>query len=708
MSNKIRATHLQRLAAVYVRQSTMRQVVEHPESNRRQHALHQRALELGWPEKSIEIIDKDLGQSSVDPERGRADFEHLKEQVVQGRVGAIFALEVSRLARSSPEWQRLLDLCAIADVVLVDEQAVYDPADPSDRMTLGIKGVMSEAELSWLRLRMHGARVSKARRGDYHLPDATGYRWDRTMSRWTFDPDDEVQRALHLVFRQFRREHSAYGVMRYFEQHGLRLPARSMADATVHWSKPEHDRIRAILHNPTYAGAYVYGRRVRKPELVDGQVVRRSHRVPMEQWPIVLQNHHPAYISWEEFMTNQRILADNRSLDQAPEHHGAAHRGEALLQGLVLCGRCGHRMRVHYEGHPQNGRYSCRNARRCWSVAAPAIDQAIEALFLEALRPDAIALGLAMVEEVERQQADLDRQWTLRLERARYEAHLAERRYKAVDPEHRTVARTLERDWDVKLSEQQQLEREHSEMQARDKLVLTPTDRTRITELSRDVPQLWRAATTTMAQRKAMLRTLVREVCLTPVEGPESSRPTQVRVLWQTGAVSELVVASQTRGWHVSQAASEKIRALVATGTPVAQIAEALNDAHLRTPRGQPWTKSTVQAHCYYHGVHWPHRMLTSTPLPERRSDGAYSFRGVARRLHLSEATARYWIERGWLTSVEGGGRGHPRWFRLDATALARLKRTRAAHQRPRRAQTRTSGRTRGRCPRRVGFSNRT
>jgi DNA invertase Pin-like site-specific DNA recombinase len=707
VSDKIRATHRQRLAAVYVRQSTMRQVIEHGESNRRQHDLRQRALELGWPESSIEIIDKDLGQSSVDPARRRADFDRLNEEVVQGRIGAIFALEVSRLARSSPEWQRLLDLCGIADIVVVDEQNVYHPADPSDRMMLGIKGVMSEAELSWLRQRMHGARVSKARRGAYHLPDATGYRWDRAMCRWILDPDEEVQRTMHLVFAQFRSEHSAYGVVRYFEQHGLRLPARSNDGMSVRWSKPRYHRILAILHNPAYAGAYAYGQHVQQLELIDGQVVRRTHRVPVGQWQFVIQNHHPAYISWEEFMDNQRILTNNRTVDQAPEHHGAAHRGEALLQGLVLCGRCGHRMQVRYAGRHQRGRYCCNSDRRCWSVAAPTIDEAIVALFLEALRPDAIALGLATVEEVERQQADLDRQWTLRLERARYETRLAERRYKAVDPEHRTVARTLERDWDVKLNEQQQLEREHSEVQVRDKLVLTPTDRARIRELSRDVPRLWSAATTTMAQRKAMLRTLVREVCLTPVEGPEDGRPTQMRVLWQTGAVSELVVEPQIGGWRVSPTASEKIRALVAAGTPAAQIADALNDAHLRTPRGRPWTKRAVQAHCYYQGVRWPRRMLASAPQPERRSDGAYSFRGAARRLHVSETTVRYWIERGWLTSVEGGGRGHPRWFRLDAKTLAHLKRTRAAHHRPRHAPARTSRRTQRRRLHPVRLSNR-
>lgn len=702
MSDKIRPTHLQRLAAVYVRQSTMRQVFEHPESNRRQHdALSTRALELGWPESSILFIDKDLGQSSVDPARRRADFDHLNALVAQGSVGAIFALEVSRLARSSPEWQRLMDLCGVADVLIADEQTVYHPADPNDRMTLGIKGVMSEAELSWLKHRMHGARVSKALRGDYHLPDATGYVWDRSTSRWKLDPDEEVQRMMRLVFERFRIEHSGYGVVRYFERHGMRLPARRMNEASMQWSKPEPHRILAILHNPVYAGAYTYGRHVRRAELLDGQVVHRTHRVPVSEWRVVLHDHHPAYISWEEFMTNQRILSDNRRADRAPEQHGAAHRGEALLQGLVLCGRCGHRMQVHYDGE---GRlYRCTLPRFCWSIAAPPIELAVQKLFLEALQPDAITLGLAMVEEVEHQQAALDQQWSLRLEHARYEVRLAERRYKSVDPEHRTVARTLEREWNAKLCELDQLEREHSEAQARDRLVLTPGDRDHITELSRDVPRLWSAVTTTVAQRKAMLRTLIREVCLTPVEAPSSTR---VRLLWQTGAISELVVARERGARRVIPATDEKLRALVAAGMSATQVAQALNEAHLWNARQHAWTRLAVLAYCHYHRV--PHPVRRALTQPEQRPDGSYSMRGVARHLHVGVATVRYWIAQGWLTSVEGGGRGRPRWFQLDEATLAHLKRVRTTHHRARRrARPTKARRAQGRRPTPAGFSNR-
>ena len=358
MSNKIQPIHLQRLAVVYLRQSTMRQVVEHPESTRRQYALRERASQLGWPEAAIDVIDEDLGLSGADTTR-RHGFRRLSEQVAEGRVGAIFAVEVSRLSRSSADWYRLLDLCGIADVVLVDEQAIYHPADPNDRLVLGIKGTMSEAERVWAQLRLRGARVSKARHGEYRMPTPVGYCWDRSTSRLRLDPDEEVQGALRALFERFRIARSAYGVMRYFAGQGLRLPARRGEAAELRWSAPLPSRILAILHNPTYAGAYVFGRRKPCVTLVNGTAVHRSTRLPPEAWSIVHRDHHPGYISWEDFMDNQRILADNYTAGPRLKSHGAARQGEALLQGLVLCGRCGHRMHVAYAGRGARARYCC-------------------------------------------------------------------------------------------------------------------------------------------------------------------------------------------------------------------------------------------------------------------------------------------------------------------------------------------------------------
>ena len=345
MNDKIQPTHRARRAAVYLRQSTLRQLVEHPESTRRQYALRDRATQLGWPASAVEVIDEDLGQSGAETRR-RVGFRRLCGEVARGLIGAIFVLEVSRLTRSSTDWHRLLDLCGVADVVLVDEQAVYHPGDANDRLLLGIKGTMSEAEREWIQLRLRGARLSKARRGDYRLAPPAGYTWDRTSARLRLDPDTEVQGAVRLVFERFAADRSAYAVVRYFVEHGLRLPARSPDDTTVRWTPPRPSRVLAMLHNPTYAGAYVFGRRVPHASIVDGGIVRHSARVPVGEWKIIHRDHHPAYLTWDAFMTNQQALTENHPTHGAPMHHGAVRNGEALLQGLVLCGRCGRRMHV--------------------------------------------------------------------------------------------------------------------------------------------------------------------------------------------------------------------------------------------------------------------------------------------------------------------------------------------------------------------------
>jgi DNA invertase Pin-like site-specific DNA recombinase len=340
---KISAEHVLRRAVVYLRQSTLKQVMENTESTRRQYDLRERALALGWSAESIEIIDQDLGRSGSTTE-GRSGFQKLSEEIARGNVGAVFALDVSRLARSSADWHRLLDLCGIADVVIADDQCIYDPRDHNDRLLLGIKGTMSEAELAWMRLRLRGAQISKARRGEHYISPPVGYEWASATERLCLDPDAEVQRALRLVFERIRIERSAYGVARYFIAHDLKLPARRAGSRELVWSAPRPSRILQILANPTYAGAYVYGRRQHTVGLADGQVVRRSRRIPADEWKIVHRDHHPAYVSWEQYMTNRKMLRDNRPHRDLPDRHGAPRKGECLLQGIVLCGRCGCRM----------------------------------------------------------------------------------------------------------------------------------------------------------------------------------------------------------------------------------------------------------------------------------------------------------------------------------------------------------------------------
>jgi DNA invertase Pin-like site-specific DNA recombinase len=405
MTDKIRHTHLDRPAAVYLRQSTLKQVHEHRESTARQYALQARAIELGWAADRVDVIDEDLGQSGTSAER-RPGFQRLAEDVAHGRVGAIFALEVSRLARSSADWHRLLELCGLADVLIVDEQAIYTPRDFNDRLLLGLKGTMSEAELYWMRLRLEGGKLSKARRGELGFVPPAGYEWDAATARFRFDADEQVQGAVRLVFERFRLDGSAYGVARYFAQHGLTLPARDVPARALRWVPPRPTLIVSMLHNPIYAGAYVFGRHEYRLGLVDGQLRHRARTLPQAAWRTCLRDHHPAYICWDEFMTNQKQLDDNRTKPKAPDRRGAAREGAGLLQGLVLCGRCGHRLSTRYCGSQGRATYMCHpnvGHGTCWSVSAPTIDRAVSRLFLDAIQPPEIELSLAVLREAEHQ-----------------------------------------------------------------------------------------------------------------------------------------------------------------------------------------------------------------------------------------------------------------------------------------------------------------
>ncbi len=675
MSTKILARHLERRACVYLRQSTLKQVREHRESTARQYGLRHRAMQLGWPADRIDVVDSDLGQSGASAE-WRAGFQRVAEQVAHGKLGAIFALEVSRLSRSSADWHRLLELCSLADVLIVDEQAVYSPGDYNDRLLLGLKGTMSEAEQYWMRLRLSGGRMNKARRGEYFQLPPAGYEWDRSAARYRLDPDEQVQRAVRLVFERFRLDRSAYAVVRYFASNGLRLASREFGthERGVHWIEPRHASVLKMLHNPTYAGAYVFGRSEERLALVDGRV-RRRHKtlLPMEAWKVCLRDRHPAYISWEEYLANRRQLHDNRTNTPTPERRGAAREGSALLQGLALCGRCGHRMAVHYTAPTQRGVYACGTASEgfCWTVPAKTIDIAVARLLLQALSPPEVELGLAVAREVERQGDEIDLQWKLRLDRARYDAQLAERRYKAVDPDNRVVARSLERDWEDRLREFERLELERQDVRRQQKLELSDEDRARILTLSKSLAAVWDASTTTHADRKNLLRMVMQEVTLSPIDIPV--RQTRVQLLWRTGAVSELTVARKDKySWSANPAeAVTLIRELHGVHTDAA-IAEELNRRDLLTGAGLKWSALAVCRVRYAEG------MQRASPKTRRVADrdeaGRYSVHGVAALLGVKAALVRYWARLGVLPPVERGGPGRPSWFRLDEATLHRLR----------------------------------
>jgi DNA invertase Pin-like site-specific DNA recombinase len=698
MRDKIQSLHLKRRAYVYVRQSTATQVFLNKESTARQYALVERARALGWPEEAIDVIDEDLGRSATTAE-ARNGFRRLAEAVAHGRAGAIFTLEVSRLARSSQDWQRLLALCAVAQVVVCDEHAIYDPQEADDKLLLDFKGTMSEAELHWLRLRLNGAQRRKARRGELRFQAPTGYVWSERG--FETDPDLAVRRAMGMLFDRFAAEPTANAVIRWAHREGFRVPTRrSFADGTsaLTWKPLNISRLKEILKSPIYAGAYAYGRRCEKKILVDGEIRTARQCQARHEWIALIEGAHEGYITWETYLSNLEKLADNAA--RRPSR-GAPREGRALLSGILLCGRCGRRMRTIYPGKAGNlWTYKCsgehdRGGRVCWMVSGQPIDAAVEDLLLRMIVPSELELSLAVEHEVDAQAASLEEQWKLRLEQAEYEARRAERRYKAVDPDNRVVARTLESEWEARLQDLEEIRRRLENAKREHRVQLTNEDRSRIRALARDLSAVWRAPTTTPADRKAMLRLVIEAVAIRPIDIPQ--RLTQIRVQWKSGAVDELTAGRPGPADHnrTSIAAIERIRQLAALRLVDRVIAEKLNAEGVKSGSGRLWTASSVKH------VRLEHKIARSMAVPRRRSrlpdrhpDGRYSMRGAMKRLGVSQRQVMRWVERGMVQAVREDFEDHRSvwWLTVDADAAEQIEKRITTKQRSHNADVPADG----------------
>ena len=653
MTGKIQARHLERRAYVYVRQSTVKQVFENTESTARQYALAERAASLGWSKDAIEIIDEDLGRSGKAAEN-RTGFGCLTQAVARGEAGAIFAIEVSRLARSSQDWQRLLALCAVAQVVVVDEQATYDPQSYDDQLLLDFKGTMSEAELHWLSLRLRGAQNSLAKRGELRFAAPTGYVWGgRGFEK---DPDLAVQSAIGMIFDRFAIEPTAGAVVRWARQADFRIPTRrAFADGTSElvWKPLYVSRLKDILTSPIYAGAYAYGRRSETKVIVDGEIHTVRRCKGRDEWTALIQGAHEGYITWEAYVNNQDRMRENAA--RRP-NKGAPREGRALLTGVLICGRCGRRMSVAYPGGAgSRWTYVCageadRGAKACWTVSGVAIDAAVEDLLLRMIIPSELELSLALEHEVQSQAASLNEQWKLRLEKAEYEPRRAERRYKAVDPDNRVVARTLEADWESCLRELEAVRHQYEGAKRERRVQLTDADRQRVRELARDLPAVWHAPTTKPADRKAMLRIVIEAISIRPIDVPE--RRTHIHVQWTSGAVDELTVARRRTSGTPSEAVN-RIRELAGLGMQDKSIAAQLNDEKLATGTHRPWTANTVKKVRLQHtSIRRAPNRDARQPLPDRHRDGRYSIRGAMKRFGVGADKVRSWIKRGMVDAV--------------------------------------------------------
>jgi DNA invertase Pin-like site-specific DNA recombinase len=679
---KVEASHLARQAVVYIRQSTFIQVRDNTGSTMRQYDLVQRAQELGWPETHIRVIDQaHSGTTSVN----RDGFQLVVAEVGLRHVGAVFCLEASRLARANSDWYRLLEICALTDTLVVDEDGLYDPGDYNDRLLLGIKGTMSEAELHWLRQRLLGGKLAKAEQGQLRMRPPTGLVYD-PGGQVVLDPDEEVQNAVKLVFTLFTQQHSALAVVMHFKQHHLRIPTRLWGgghDGEVRWGILRHGRVLGMLHNPAYAGVYVYGRTKTRTQLLPGETPRlkgRQRQVARTEWAIVRQAAHPGYLSWEQFLHNQDQLADNRTF-HPEQQRGAVREGAALLQGLVLCGVCGRRMSIRYDarGIPQ---YQCNQAhsqlgdKTCQSLRGDGVDAAVVACFLEAICPAQLEVSLATLDYLDAEARQVDQQWQRRRERVDYEADLARRRFMAVEPEHRLVARSLERDWNAKLVEADRVRQEYAALPTRTVRPVTPDERQAILALAQDVPQLWSAPTTTNQQRKQLLRLLIKDVTLT-----KQGKQIQIGVRWQTGALTPLSAARPRR---VSEAVKtplevlDRIRALAPDHSDT-HIAQQLNQEGLKPGHAGPFTRRKIS---WIRGMYRIPTGCPDNPVGlgnQPRGDGRYSTRAVADLLNVTVSTVADWCEAGKLDWIRATPQA-PRWIKLMPEVIARLRKPTRQH----------------------------
>jgi DNA invertase Pin-like site-specific DNA recombinase len=640
---KVSPQHLDRDAYLYIRQSTPRQVLENPESTQRQYALRDRAVALGWPLERIHILDCDLGKSGSQSV-GRDGFQKLVSEVALRKAGLVMGLEVSRLARNSADWHRLIELSSLAGALILDEDGIYDPANFNDRLLLGLKGTLSEAELHFLQARMRRGMLNKARRGELEMRPPVGlvYRDDGVL---ILDPEAEVQAALRLVFETFKRTGSALQTVRLFHEQGLRFPRRirqGLNKGELHWVKAAHARILQVLHNPRYAGAFVYGR-VRTRRLPDGK--QRTMKVPRAEWQFVIPDVHAGYISWEQFEANQKRLADNALGFGGARKAGPPREGPALLQGRVLCGICGERMGVHYNlvYHQVAPTYVCQEAsvRRaekvCQRVPGAVVDRAISDLLLELMQPLTLEVAMAVQQEVEARITETDTLRRKHVERAQYEAELARRRYLKVDPDHRLVADSLEAEWNHNLRSLAEAQAQYEEQTQKQRLLMDSQTREQLLSLAADFPRIWNDPSVEPRERKRILRLLVEDVTL--INGERI----QVHVRLRGGATRSLTLAKPLPIAQIRKTKPEVVAEIDGLLEQYCdrEVADILNRPGRRTWQNEPFNLKKV--------AHIREAFKLKSRYSRLRARGLLTAKEMSVEQGVSITTINAWGREGWL-----------------------------------------------------------
>lgn len=659
-TSKITAAHQRRQAVVYVRQSTPGQVEVNRESTARQYALTDRAMALGWPADAIRVIDEDLGVSGASP-TGRAGFAELAAQVGLGQVGIVFSLECSRLARNNADWYRLLDLAGTCDTLIADTDGIYHPALFNDRMLLGMKGTMSEAELHILRARLDGGIRNKAARGELRRGLPVGLVWGESDGEIRLHPDEAVVGVIAAIFEQFQVCGSARGVWLWLREQGLKLPLQPVGyvkgdGGELVWVEPTYHAVHGVLTHPAYAGAYTFGRTRTERYVDDGVVRTRRVKLPQEQWEVCIVDHHPGFIGWESYQANQARLATNiRPRAHAPGT-GAVREGCALLQGLASCGICGRRLAVYYSGKDTAAPgYYCtgkgqlvegRNVHHL-RIGGVAIDAAVADAVLAALTPAALQACLAAAEQLEDDHDVALDQHRREVERASYAAAKAERRYRAVDPDNRLVARGLEADWEQTLRELAAAKAELARRETARPTLLTDDKRAAILALGDNLQAVWDATSTTDKDRKQLLRALLDEVNLT-IDRDRDEPCAALMLRWKGGATSDLTVPIKRRPPTIrtDEDTIDLVRRL-AVHYPDAQIAGILNRQSRRTPRGLSYTAVRVQGLRKYWGIE-RHQPDDNPPPGE-----ALTVRDAAAELGVAPSTLHRWLGDGFIAGEQ-------------------------------------------------------
>lgn len=692
-SEKIAEHHLQRRALVYVRQSTQQQVLEHRESTARQYALVDRAVALGWPPAAVEVIDEDQGVSGSSIE-GRGGFQRLLAEISADRVGLIIGLEMSRLARSCKDWHALLELCAIYRTLLADADGLYDPSHYNDRLLLGLKGTMSEAELHILKSRLQQGMWNKAERGENLNHAPIGY--VRSVSArngagdYVIDPDEQVQAVVRMIFEQFKRRGSVSGLLRWLVREDVKIPVRPISGSSrgeLEWHRPNRPTLLNMLHHPIYAGAYRWGHREIDPrKKIPGRPSTGRTFNAYDECRVLIRDRFPAYIAWETFEKNQAKLTENSNLGKALS---APRHGPSVLSGLVVCGRCGHRMMVAYsnvqkDSKAESLRYCCQRemidygGELCQSLCGAALESFVVERLLQAVSPASLELSLTAGADIEREREQLDAHWQQRLTRSRYEVEQARRQYAAVDPDHRLVARELERRWDEALRADEQLQADYARFQKDCPKLLSDEERQRIRRLSEHLPQLWQASTTTPQDRQSIARLLLEQVIVN-VEG--NTERVEVELRWAGGFGSRHTLRRPVQTYEQLSNYSElmsRIKSLLDQGATLGAIAEQLNSESFLPPkRASQFSASILARFLRERGIRTGSLPNSVTQENHLESD-EWWLTDLAAKLAMPIATLHRWQRVGWLTSRKVSAAGN-RWaIFADAEELARLTQLRS------------------------------